>query len=81
MSHTEYTVRVYPDVTEWSLNGNLHREDGPALEYTDGTKFWYLDGEQYTESEWEAKVSADTHPCAGKTVVIDGVEYELHPKV
>jgi hypothetical protein len=24
----------------WYLNGKLHREDGPAVEYTDGTKVW-----------------------------------------
>ena len=29
----------------WYLNGNIHREDGPAVEYTDGTKSWYLKGE------------------------------------
>ena len=26
----------------WYLNGLLHREDGPAIEYTDGTKRWFL---------------------------------------
>ena len=25
----------------------LHREDGPAIEYTDGDKFWYLNGEHH----------------------------------
>ena len=25
----------------------LHRLDGPAVEYTDGSKFWYKDGEQH----------------------------------
>jgi hypothetical protein len=29
----------------WTLNGVLHREDGPAAEYAGGTKHWYLDGE------------------------------------
>ena len=24
--------------------GNLHRDDGPALEYSDGSKLWYLNG-------------------------------------
>jgi hypothetical protein len=28
----------------WYLHGNLHREDGPAIEYANGTKYWYLDG-------------------------------------
>lgn len=25
----------------WSLNGELHRLDGPAIEDRDGTKYWY----------------------------------------
>jgi hypothetical protein len=33
----EYKVKVYDDRTKyWYLNGNLHREDGPAVECTDG---------------------------------------------
>ena len=26
------------------LNGNLHREDGPAAEYISGIKYWYING-------------------------------------
>jgi hypothetical protein len=26
----------------WFLNGSLHREDGPAIEYADGDKSWFL---------------------------------------
>ena len=29
----------------------LHREDGPAIEYADGTTFWYLNGKEVTEEE------------------------------
>ena len=28
----------------WYLNGELHRTDGPAIEYADGSKEWYADG-------------------------------------
>ena len=31
------------------MNGKLHREDGPAIEYTSGTKGWYLNGELHRE--------------------------------
>ena len=60
----EYKVKVYDNRTEWRLNGKLHREDGPAIEYdiksakgkTKGNKFWYLNGKQHREdgpaSEW-----------------------------
>ena len=34
----------YDDRTEWTLNGKLHRTDGPAVEYANGDKFWYLNG-------------------------------------
>ena len=28
----------------WWLNGKCHREDGPAMEFADGTKAWYRNG-------------------------------------
>ena len=31
---------------EWYLNGQLHREDGPAVEYANGDKYWYLNGQR-----------------------------------
>jgi len=34
----------YSDRVEYTLNGKLHREDGPAIEYADGDKEWYLYG-------------------------------------
>lgn len=29
---------------KWYLNGELHREDGPAIEYTNGTNAWWQHG-------------------------------------
>ena len=29
----------------------LHHEDGPAVEYAEGTKEWYLDGKRHREDE------------------------------
>ena len=38
----EYIVKVFDDRAEWFNKANqLHRLDGPAVEYADGTKFWY----------------------------------------
>jgi len=34
------------------LNGKCHREDGPAIEYVDGTKYWYLNRYHYSESDY-----------------------------
>ena len=31
----------------WRLNGEVHREDGPAVELPDGTKCWYLNGKRH----------------------------------
>jgi hypothetical protein len=37
-----YTVEVLANGTRyWYLKGVLHREDGPAVEYSDGTKCWF----------------------------------------
>ena len=33
----------------WYLNGKIHREDGPAIEYTNGYKAWYLNGKCHRE--------------------------------
>ena len=40
----------------WYLNGNLHREDGPAVERANGHKSWFLNGKYHREDgpaiEW-----------------------------
>jgi hypothetical protein len=44
----KYTVTVDDYGTKrWYLNDKRHREDGPAIEYTNGTKFWYLNGNRH----------------------------------
>ena len=53
----EYTVTVNEDGTKfWYLNGQRHREDGPAREFANGTKFWFLNGQLHREDgpavEW-----------------------------
>ena len=55
----EYTVEVYDNGNKfWRLNGKLHREDGPAVEYVNnGDKCWYLNGKLHREDgpavEWD----------------------------
>ena len=42
--------RTYPTGTKrWYLNGNLHREDGPACEFATGGKSWWLNGKRHRE--------------------------------
>jgi len=46
----EYTVKVFEDGSKvWYLDGQRHREDGPAIELSSGTKAWYLDGKYHRE--------------------------------
>ena len=33
----------------WRKDGKLHREDGPAVIYTDGAQVWYKDGKRHRE--------------------------------
>ena len=33
----------------WYLHNMLHREDGPAVEYTSGTKSWWLNDKLHRE--------------------------------
>lgn len=52
----KYTVKVYDDGTKfWFLNGKLHREDDPAIEWANGSKSWWLYGKQLTEEEFNAR--------------------------
>ena len=48
--YKEYTVRVYKNSTEY-LNSKckLHREDGPAVEWSDGSKEWWFNGKLHRE--------------------------------
>jgi len=34
----------------WTLNGQFHREDGPAVEWANGDKWWYLHGKYHREN-------------------------------
>jgi len=54
----------------WYNNaGQLHREDGPAAEYENGTKFWYKNG---TKDEW------DVHPLRIEYVIQKNLKLILH---
>ena len=45
----EYTVKVFDNKTEWYFEGKLHREDGHAVEWSDGDKHWYKNGKRHRE--------------------------------
>jgi hypothetical protein len=47
----EYRVVVFGNTTRWYKFGTnlLHREDGPACEYANGTKEWWYEGKRHRE--------------------------------
>jgi len=49
--YQEYLVREYPDGKKaWhNKNGELHRIGGPAIEYLDGSAFYYVNGLLHNE--------------------------------
>ena len=48
---------TYLDSETWYLNGKLHREDGPAVERSNGDKEWWLNGNKLTEQQHKAATS------------------------
>jgi hypothetical protein len=56
----EYKVKVSPaGRQEWYLNGNRHREDGPAIVCPNGRQEWYLKGEELSEEEFNNRNKAE----------------------
>jgi len=50
--HTKKNGRVELTEHQWlyvdrDSEDDLHREDGPALEFSNGTNYWYQDGEAH----------------------------------
>ena len=61
----------------WFQNGLVHRIDGPAVVYADGSKRWYINGDPVTEAEFLAATTqviemtvADIEKLVGKRVKI-----------
>ena len=46
---TDKPFRLSEDTTRtrWFKDGELHREDGPAVEWSDGGEEWYLNGQRH----------------------------------
>jgi len=48
-----YEISASENRIEWYLNNQLHRTDGPAIERADGTRLWYLNDQEMTETEFK----------------------------
>lgn len=71
----EYTVKVYPNGSKfWWLNEELHREDGPAIEWSDGRKEWHLNGVELSEQEFNTRMKT-------KELTINQIEELLGYKI
>ena len=67
----EYKVEVHSNGSKyWLLDGEFHREDGPAIEHANGDKFWIREGKHHREDgpaiEWAT---------GDKEWYLDGEEY------
>ncbi len=57
MKTYKVTVDDYGTTRWYNEQGKLHRENGPAIEYEDGEKWWWLNGISYSKLEWEIEVA------------------------
>jgi hypothetical protein len=80
----KYEVMVYTNGDKyWSLNGKLHREDGPAIEWANGYKSWYLNDELHRE-DGPAIECSDGYKCwflNGKRLTEEGFNKRMAPTV
>jgi len=51
----KYKIKIKPRARGYYFNGRYHREDGPAIEWTDGAKYWYLNGKYHCEDGFNAR--------------------------
>jgi len=59
-----YEIRETPFCRVWYLNGEFHRLDGLAVEWSTGDCEWYLNGRPVTEKE---------HRIAGNETIKNGI--------
>jgi hypothetical protein len=65
-------------IKSWYVDGKRHREDGPAIEWHDGTKSWYAHGKEH-RTDGPAIEKADGRKCwifDGKIHRLDGPAIE-----
>jgi hypothetical protein len=63
----------------WKLNGEYHREDGPAIEHFNGTKKWYINGKLHREGKPAVEsLKGNGWYLNGELHRIDGPALEYH---
>jgi starvation-inducible outer membrane lipoprotein len=57
MADQESVMTVDADGSRlWYLNGQLHRTDGPAVEWADGSRQWWINGQWFSFKDWSEEV-------------------------
>jgi len=49
MKTYKVTKNEYGTICWFNEDGEFHREDGPAVEWADGSKFWFINGQLHLE--------------------------------
>jgi hypothetical protein len=49
--------RYEGEYVEWRLDGDLHREDGPAQIWSSGHQYWFLNGIEYTDGTFAVEIT------------------------
>jgi hypothetical protein len=89
-----YKVTVTKEVTRWyNKSKELHREDGPAIEYARGGKFYLINGKLHREDgpavedadgsklyyiNGKKLTEQEFKACYGKTVIVDGKYFTMN---
>ena len=63
-----------------NASDQLHNPHGPAVVWDNGSKWYYINDQQLTETKFKAWQAQQTAPLHNKTATIDGVEYTLTAK-
>jgi len=65
----------------WYHTKILHREDGPAIEYANGYKVWFIDGKKYRVDGPAIEWANDSKYWYINDVELTEEEFNNHPKV
>ncbi len=60
IKNDDYVIIICSTGTKvWTKNGQMHRENGPAVEYNNGDCEWFINGIGYTQEEWFDKLTPE----------------------
>lgn len=77
----EYKVIIDDkDTIRWYFKNQLHNDNGPAVIYANGNGYWYLNGEQFSEHEFNNRknivLGIENKCCTHQTPDFDWTNYD-----